>query len=349
MKARLTARALGHKLRLHQLQILDRILERGSLSAAARDLNLTQPAVTRAVRELEQFVGAPLFERSNRGVVPTPLALVIGRRARQMLADMRLLADDVNAVLEGSLGHLVIGTLISASARLLPEALSRLLAQSPNVQIRLVEGPSRELFPALAAGEIDLVVGRLPGPERSSAAEASAPMALSPDVVHHALYQERLCLLAGSQHPLHQASEVTLHDLHDDLWIVPTTASPLRDVVEQTFRDAGLSLPTRHIESLSFQTNIGLLLRTPAVALMPYDAARTWLELGLLYQLPLHELRHFGTVGYSLGKRGPLSGACVRLISCLEHVAREMQMGADKTLGQLPTDASAKQRGGNPV
>ncbi len=323
MTARLTARALGHKLRLHQLQILERILERRSLSAAARDLNLTQPAVTRAVRELEQFVGAPLFERSNRGVVPTPLALVMGRRARQMLADMRLLADDVNAVLEGSLGHLVIGTLISASARLLPEALSRLLEHSPDIQIRLVEGPSRELFPALAAGEIDIVVGRLPGASATDQAGGAPQTALLPDVVHHALYQERLCLLAGPRHPLRAAETVSLAELHHDVWIVPTTASPLRDVVEQTFRDAGLGLPAHHIESLSLQTNVGLLLRTSAVALMPYDAARTWLELGVLHQLPLSELRHFGTVGYSLGKRGPLSGACVRLITCLEQVARD--------------------------
>ena len=117
---RITPNALSHKLKLHQLQIFERVLTRRSLSRAASDMHLTQPTVTKAIHDLEAFFGATLFERSNRGVTPTELALVLGRRVHAMMAEIRYMADDIDAVLGGASGHVVVGTLIAASAKLLP-------------------------------------------------------------------------------------------------------------------------------------------------------------------------------------------------------------------------------------
>ena len=114
---RITPNALSHKLKLHQLQIFERVLARRSLSRAASELHLTQPTVTKAIHDLEAFFGATLFERSNRGVTPTELALVLGRRVHAMMAEVRYMADDIDAVLGGASGHVVVGTLIAASAK----------------------------------------------------------------------------------------------------------------------------------------------------------------------------------------------------------------------------------------
>ena len=113
---RITPNALSHKLKLHQLQIFERVLARRSLSRAASEMHLTQPTVTKAIHDLEAFFGATLFERSNRGVTPTELALVLGRRVHAMMAEIRYMADDIDAVLGGASGHVVVGTLIAASA-----------------------------------------------------------------------------------------------------------------------------------------------------------------------------------------------------------------------------------------
>ena len=210
---RITPNALSHKLKLHQLQIFERVLARRSLSRAASEMHLTQPTVTKAIHDLEAFFGATLFERSNRGVTPTELALVLGRRVHAMMAEIRYMADDIDAVLGGASGHVVVGTLIAASAKLLPEAIARLMTEHPGIQVTVREGPSAQLLPALATGDVDIVVGRLPGADMASISGVA--------VDHHKLYREDLCLVAGASHPLAGAARVSLAELADHIWILP--------------------------------------------------------------------------------------------------------------------------------
>ncbi len=312
---RITPNALSHKLKLHQLQIFERVLARRSLSRAASELHLTQPTVTKAIHDLEAFFGSTLFERSNRGVTPTELALVLGRRVHAMLAEVRYMADDIDAVLGGASGHVVVGTLIAASAKLLPEAIARLMTDHPGIQVTVREGPSAQLLPALATGDVDIVVGRLPGADMASISGVA--------VDHHKLYRESLCLVVGAQHPLATAPDISLADLIDHIWILPAPTSPLRASVERTFFDAGLRLPTRHVESLSLLTNIGILMHSNALALIPYDAAAQFLSMGLLARLPTEVFGDFGDVGYSIRADRPMTPACQRLVEYLRTITAQ--------------------------
>ena len=310
---RITPDALRHKFKLHQLPVFARVLVRRSLSRAANELNLTQPSVTKAIFELEKFVGATLFERSNRGVVPTELAHMLGRRVKTLMAELRYMTDELNAVLSGESGHVIVGTLIAASAKLLPEAIALLMQEHPGILVTITEGPSSHLFPALATGDLDVVVGRLP--ERDIALGYSFPL------VHHALYEEKLCAVVGAQHPLAGETALDLAALIDHPWILPSSDSPLRTAVEQTFYRTGLGLPTRHIESLSLLTNVGILLRTDAIALMPHDAADQFLQQGMLKRLPIDTFGQFGKVGYSVRAHRQLTPASQHLIEYLHRIA----------------------------
>ena len=312
---RITPNALSHKLKLHQLQIFERVLARRSLSRAASELHLTQPTVTKAIHDLEAFFGSTLFERSNRGVTPTELALVLGRRVHAMMAEVRYMADDIDAVLGGASGHVVVGTLIAASAKLLPEAIARLMTEHPGIQVTVREGPSAQLLPALATGDVDIVVGRLPGADMASISGVA--------VDHHKLYHEDLCLVVGARHPMAGASDVALADLMDHIWILPAPTSPLRASIERTFFDAGLRLPARHVESLSLLTNIGVLMHSDALALIPYDAAAQFLSMGILARLPTNVFGAFGDVGYSIRADRPLTPACQRLVDYLKQITAQ--------------------------
>lgn len=314
---RITPHALSHKLKLHQLQIFERVLARRSLSRAASELHLTQPTVTRAILDLEAFFGATLFDRSNRGVAPTELALVLGRRVHAMMAEIRYMADDIDAVLGGASGHVVVGTLIAASAKLLPEAIARLMSEHPGIQVTVREGPTAQLLPALATGDLDIVVGRLPGTDMASISGVA--------VDHHKLYREELCLVARAGHPLAGERQVALADLTDCIWILPAPSSPLRASIERIFFDAGLRLPVRHMESLSLLTNIGVLMHSEALALMPYDAAAQFLSMGLLARLPTDAFGAFGDVGYSVRADRPLTPACQRLVEYLKRSAAQRE------------------------
>ncbi|WP_278484642.1 LysR substrate-binding domain-containing protein [Achromobacter insolitus] len=312
---RITPNALSRKLKLHQLQIFERVLACRSLSRAASELHLTQPTVTKAIHEMEAFFGATLFDRSNRGVTPTELAMVLGRRVHAMMAEIRYMADDIDAVLGGASGHVVVGTLIAASAKLLPEAIARLMTAHPGIQVSVREGPTAQLLPALATGDLDIVVGRLPGADMASISGVA--------VDHHKLYREELCLVARAAHPLAGAPPAALADLADHIWILPAPSSPLRASIERSFLDAGLRLPTRHVESLSLLTNIGVLMHSDALALLPYDAAAPFLSMGMLARLPTDAFGAFGDVGYSVRADRPLTPACQRLVDYLKQSAAQ--------------------------
>ncbi len=305
--------SLIRKLKLNQLMVFERVLGTRSLLRAANEMSLTQPAVTKMIHELESSFAGTLFERSNRGVVPTELALVLGRRVKSLMAELRCMVDELNDLRFGTSGHVIVGTLISASARLLPSAIAKVKARRPNVLITVREGTPALLFPALATGDLDVVVGRLP--------ERELPIANAFPLTHEALFEESLCVVVGKGYGPAAARVEHLSELVDFPWILPTADSPARLAAENLFRAAGLPLPNDIVESLSILTNIGLLLDTPRVALMPSTAARQFSDAGLLRILDLPETGAFGTVGFSVRSNKEQSAACRAFVECLRESA----------------------------
>jgi DNA-binding transcriptional LysR family regulator len=315
MPAPLSSDRLLQTLKLRTLRVFDQVVEHGSTIRAAQVLNLTQPAVTKSIQELEETLGIELFVRTNRGLIPTDYAQVLERRVKSLLAEFRYLADESNAFLAGDSGHVIVGTLISASARLLPLAITLLHDMAPRIGLTVREGTNDQLYPALAVGEIDLIVGRLPESTYSWLRDGLVKCDL--------LLHESLCVVVGAQHPLAQRAGVGLC-LADTLpygWIFPLAVSPTRAVVEQMFAQAGLPLPARVIESLSLLTNLGLLLGSETIGVLPGAAAREFARRGLLHVLPLSNRLSFGEVGFSVRTSHPLTPAAQRFLGCLRDAA----------------------------
>ncbi|SOE98779.1 transcriptional regulator, LysR family [Burkholderia sp. OK233] len=308
--------SLIRKLKLNQLMIFEQVLESRSVMRAAHEMRLSQSAVTKVVQELESCFDGALFARSNRGVVPTELGLLLGRRVRSLMAELRHMTDELNDLRLGTSGHVVVGTLISASARLLPRAIALLKSRSPGVLVTVREGPNTRLFPALSTGDIDVVVGRIP--------ERELPLAGALPLVHEGLFDESLCAVVGNGYCRAHGNAVRLAELVALPWILPTADSPSRLSTEQLFREAGLPLPVDIVESLSMLTNLGLLMETSRIALMPRLAAEQFKNAGLLQILDLPETGAFGTVGFSRRANREHSAACQTFISCLREVAAEV-------------------------
>nr|WP_324291693.1 LysR family transcriptional regulator [Cupriavidus sp. D39] len=299
--------------------VFERVIETGSILHAAHDMGLTQPAVTKIIQELEAGVDGALFARSNRGVVPTELGLVLARRVKSLLAEFRYMTEELDRFRFGTAGRIVVGTMIAASAHLLPSTIARFKERAPNVTVTVQEGPTALLFPALATGEIDIVVGRLP--------EIELPISEAFPLTHQALFEDVLEVVVGSSNEVVRQSVTSLHELDRHPWILPTQDSPLRFSVERMFRNAGIALPRDLVESMSVLTNLGLLLTTNRVAVMPRVAATQFVRAGLLRTLSIPELGAFGTVGYSVRTNKELTPACEVFIECLREVAGRNEVG----------------------
>ena len=305
---------LSRNLKLSQLLVFDRVMGTGSIRRAATDMGLTQPAVTKVIQELESSFEGALFARYNRGVIPTDLGRVVGRRVKSLLAEFRHMSEELDSFRFGTAGHVVVGTLISAAAHLLPMAITRLKSRAPDLLVTVREGPTAQLFPLLATGELDIVVGRLP--------EVELPISDAFSLTHHTLFEDSLAVVVGSGQEAARAPIASLRDLANAPWILPTMESPLRYAVERMFRQAGLALPTDIIESLSVLTNLGMLLEAPRVTVMPRVAATRFMRAGLLRILDIPESGSFGTVGYSVRSSKEPSPACESFVECLREVAQ---------------------------
>lgn len=307
--------SLARRLRLQQLMVFERAVASGSLLAAAGELAMTQPAVSKSIQELEAQVGGALFVRGKRGVALTELGQRFEPHAASMLAELRQLAETLNAAHAGTRGQVVVGTLISASAALLPEAIARLRRGAPDVVVTVRVGPNTLLFPLLARGELDVVVGALPGPAVVAGAEA-ARLAFQP------LYEEALRVVVGAQHPLARRRKLVLAELMALDWIVPTPDSMAWPSVRAFFGAAGL--PARRIESVSILTNLALLAGGSMVALMPQAAAERFAQLGQLAVLPIRGLGAFGAVGYTVRADRAPSAATERFLAALRAVGERL-------------------------
>jgi DNA-binding transcriptional LysR family regulator len=301
-------------LKFKQLLVFDRVLQRRSILHASRELHLTQSAVTKGVRELEDDLGVQLFERSNRGVNPTAYGLLLGARVKSVIAEVRHLADELNAFRSAETGHVIVGTLIAGSARLLPMAIAQLKRQAPDVLITVREGVGDRLYPALATGELDIVVGRLPDREH--------PITKDFPLEHERLFTETFSLVVRSGHPLTEIAPLALADTLRWPWILPVPESPSRLLADRLFADAGLPLPSNRVDSLSLLTNVGLLIHGDACALVPHGALELFAAGGQLQELSIPGVGEFGEVGFSVRAGKPLTPAASLFVAALRTVAQ---------------------------
>ncbi len=317
--------SLARSLKLHQLAVFDRVAESGSIIAASRELAMSQPAVSKSLHELERHLGEPLFVRGNRGVTLTPFGSALEHHAKSMLAELRRLGDGIDAWKTGGSGRVAVGSLLTASATLLPETIVRLHDTVPDVTVEIHVGTNASLFPALARGDLDIVIGFVP--------ELNGRVVRRDERVeltHVTLYDEELCVFADRDHALARRRKLTLRDLYSLEWILPTPDSIAYGTACAMFAKEGLDLPRRIVYSVSVLANVGLLTRRPMVALMPRSAVEPFVATGAVSRLPLGSLGVFGTVGYTLRADRETRGALERFIGALEEVGRDGARRASK-------------------
>ncbi len=299
------------RLKLRQLQLLVAVGQFRSILHAARQLNISQPAATKLIKELEADLGVALFERSNRGMIPTPFGTSLIRQGQVILSQIARAADEIGELRDGFSGRIAVGTLLAASANLLPRAVSMLVAERPGLMVHIHEGTNDHLMPMLRAGDLDLVVGRL-SEQRYRA-----------DLVQEALFDERVICVARPSHPLHGLSHLALEQVLDFGWILPPGETTLRRQVDLMLLEAGHGAPRRTVQSVSYLFNRGLLALSDMVALVPEHAVETDLANGTLVELGWQVPLAAGAVGVSRRRDGEVGPAAEAFLTLLRRITRQ--------------------------
>lgn len=238
-------------------------------------LNVTQPAVSKQIAELEKIVGVPVVTRDRNRLYLTPIGNRLADHAKQTLNQLDRAAFDIEAMASGVSGSVSIGAVSSVATTLLPNTIALFKRSTPQATVSVSEGHFVELLPQLEAGALDILIARIWQPQELSGIEQMT------------LFSEPVVVVSGRNHPLAQKKSLDWSDVADSPWILPQANSVARQAVDALFAANGLTPPSNTIASLSLALNLELLRVMPALGLMPQRLAQTQATRGEIVTLPL--------------------------------------------------------------
>lgn len=253
------ARQLVSRLRFRHLLLLLELQRGGSLRTAAQAMSLTQPALSKALSEIEAAFGFALFTRTARGLTPTPQGHVAIRGAAMLLKEL------VHVQREAAAGdrfaaHLRVGAPPFVAQGYLPEVLGRLVQRDPPVTVRLLEERVPVLMQALLDGEVDALITSYP---------LEMPAAGVDLFAYEKLFDVQIHVIASARHRLAKVRKVGWGELAAERWVLPARGAMARRVIEDCFLRAGAMPPVPIVESVSPITNLRLAAAGVGLAVAP--------------------------------------------------------------------------------
>ncbi len=229
------------RLRMRHFELLHLLGREGSVRAAARQMALTQPAVSKLLQEIEGCFDAMLFDRTSSGVVPNAAGEHLIAHATQWLNQLERSGEDVSRLSHGAAVTLRVGT-FSVLPRMV-RAIATLRERIPHAIVLVREAPMVAQLSALAEGQLDCVVGALPPEALTSPVAESLRLDWVAD--------DALCVMAGPYHPLASAGPLDWRELEGNTWVLPPKESLLRRAFIDAHLSAGLTPPPPAVELLS--------------------------------------------------------------------------------------------------
>ncbi len=296
-------------LKPRHLQLLVGLDDLRHVGRVAELLNISQPAVSKSLAEIERGVGLRLFERGRHGLVPTVYGDSMIRLCRAMLHSLDVAGDELHHLQSGAAGRVRVGVLPVAAPVLVPRAVIRMHQVAPRAVVVLHEATADRLLPMLRDEHLDLVVGNLP--------PASASAGLQAHVLHPG---EGVAVVCGRQHPLVGRAQVAAQDLAAFPLVIPPRGTFFRTAVERVLEHLGLD-PTAHVESGSMTASNTLLRESDAVSFYSPHLAQHYVRLGWLAELPVEVPKLEVPIGCLWRRHSPPSAAAQLLVDALIAVS----------------------------
>jgi LysR family transcriptional regulator, regulator of abg operon len=260
-------------MQLHQLKAFVCAADSGSISAAARMLGLTQPTLTRSLRQLELAVGATLMKRGVTGVVLTEAGQSLLEHARQIVEEVRRAQEHVRQSTGDTGGQVCIACSAVPAQALLAHAVSLMRSSFPNVQLQVSSAVYPAVLQLFRTARIDFAVGPVP------------PQGLGPDYQSEVIMQTCFVPVVRPGHP--QGDCKQLADLGHLSWIAAGPSAGPGDACHRAFAAAGLSAPTIAASSETVETALHLIARADWACFIPEPLARDASRRGIVCAVPV--------------------------------------------------------------
>lgn len=286
------------------------IYDSGSLCQAAEEIHITQPALSKSLRQLEDEMGVPLFERTASGVVPTVYGKALSSHIRLIEAEFRSAEAEIASLKGATTGHLYIGVGPSMAPHLVPNVCLRLRSSKPGITMSIIEGLSEDHLPSLRRGDLDLAVG-------------TWPVVNEKDIASEVVMSDRISVIAGDQHSLSGKKNLQLQDLLEYPWVLPPHSQSWRNHLDEIFIENGLTFPEPGITTNSPTALRGILLGNEYLSFLPELCLQDDHAEGRIKPLFVEGIEQHTEVTLTYRKRSMVSPLCHAFVETLREVAKE--------------------------
>lgn len=304
-------------LKLNHLRLLSLFATLGQIRLVAERLNVTQPAISKQIAEIEAGLGAAVLTRVGNRLQFTPLGESLLRYAREILLQLEQARHEVDALCSGISGTLTVGAVVTVLPVVAPILTLQLKNKAPNAGLRFIEATSDKLFPMLEAGELDFVFSR------------TAPAGLhAPDTMGQPMLNDPLVIVCGQGHPLATRRGLVPVDLAGVPWILPPRESPSFMALEAWMRRHGLSFPEGCVQTISLTASEALMKSYNFLGLMSLAFVRRGVSRGSLKILKLNDAVFLGDI-WLFHKRAAGNPIVAAALECMPAVQETLRSGTD--------------------
>ncbi|UAN48727.1 LysR family transcriptional regulator [Serratia sp. JSRIV001] len=243
-------------IKLHQLRAFVEVSRQGSIRAASRTCNLSQPALTKSIQELEEVLGAKLFVRRSKGVVLTDCGDNFFQHASLILEELRVAQEDIQQRLGLAGGSVNIGVGGSVARTVMPKVITQFHLEYPNVKVRIVEGQLVSMIPELRQGELDFTINTY------------YPSSMDNELSFERLMEREYKVVVRKGHPCENAR--TLKELQHCDWTMPTPNGSYYRLLHELFGDMGMA-PAISVTCETFMACTSLVAQSDFVSILSVD------------------------------------------------------------------------------
>jgi DNA-binding transcriptional LysR family regulator len=303
---------VSRRMKLRDLHVLLTVARCGSMGKAAAQLSVSQPAISKAIADMEHALGVRLLDRNPRGVEPTIYARALLDRGVVAFDELKQAARHIEFLANPTTGELRIGSTVAIATSFLPAVIERLTRRYPRLVFHLVAGETSMTYRNLQERKVDLLV---------------APM-FTPMVEEHMdvemLYDEPLVVVAGASSSWARRRKVQLAELVDAEWILPPLDSLYGLVAAEAFRAAGVNVPRATVFSTSTPVRSALLASGRFLSIVQGSIVRFGSGSTILKVLPIDLPTTRRPIGIITLKNRTLSPVAQLFIDCAHEVAKPL-------------------------
>lgn len=303
---------LGRHLKLRDLHVLMTVAQCRSMGKAAAQLSVSQPAISKAIAEMEYALGVRLLDRSPQGVQPTIYAQALLDRSLVAFDELRQGVKHIEFLSDPMAGELRIGASIHLASGLVPAIIDRLSRRRPRIAFHLVAGEAEAMHRALTERKLDLLVARIFGPFPFEQMDVQS------------LYDEPHFVVAAASNPWTRRRKVTLVDLIDEPWTLPPPDTVYGEIFREPFRRAGLEPPRTTVFTYTNPARRALVTGGRFLTIVPESILTFPADSRELKRLPIDLPSTRTPIAIVTLKQRTLSPVAQLFIDCAREVAKPL-------------------------